>query len=85
MSTFLVNPLAFLPEGMIVDHGPANRKVRSDLVVPSVAPLQHDRVLIAEANRFIPIQHREQMREDFRDLLVPESHNVRYYDDHHLD
>jgi hypothetical protein len=82
MANFPVNPLAFLPEGMTVDHGPPDRKVRTNLVVPAVAPLHNDRVLIAETNRFIPIQHRDQMREDLRDLLVEDGHIVRYFDDH---
>jgi hypothetical protein len=47
MASFLVNPLEFLPEGMTIDHGPADRKVRSDLVVSPNAPLHNDKVLIA--------------------------------------
>jgi hypothetical protein len=55
MATFPVNPLAFLPEGMTIDHGPADRKVRTDLIVSPNAPLHNDKVVIAETNRFIPI------------------------------
>jgi hypothetical protein len=55
MANFPVNPLAFLPNGMTIDQGPADRKVRSMLVVDPVPPLQHDSVLIIETNRFIPI------------------------------
>ena len=51
MANFPVNPLAFLPEGMIIEQGPADRKVRSVLVVPPVPPLHNDRVIIAETNR----------------------------------
>jgi hypothetical protein len=72
----------FLPDGMKVDQGPANTKVRSDLVVPALAPLQHDKVLIVDTSRFILIQHREQMREDVRDWLVTKGYIVRYVDDH---
>jgi hypothetical protein len=43
--------LAFLPDGMTVDQGAPDRKVRTDRVVPPTAPLQHDRVLIVETNR----------------------------------
>jgi hypothetical protein len=39
MATFPVNPLAFLPDGMTIDQGPLDRKVRTDLVVPAIAPL----------------------------------------------
>jgi hypothetical protein len=55
MATFPVNPLAFLPKGMTVNHGPADRKVRTDLVVPSFAPLQNDKVIITKTSRFVPI------------------------------
>jgi hypothetical protein len=55
MAMFPVNPLAFLPEGMTIDHGPADRKVCTDLVISPNAPLHNDKVVIAETNRFIPI------------------------------
>jgi hypothetical protein len=55
MVTFPVNPLAFLPKGMNIDQGPPYCKVHTDLVVPAIAPLQNDRVLVAKTNRFIPI------------------------------
>jgi hypothetical protein len=48
MANFPVNPLAFLPEGMMVDHGPADRKASSDLVVSPNAPLHNDKVIIAK-------------------------------------
>jgi hypothetical protein len=53
MATFPVNPLAFLPEGMTIDHGPADRKPCIDLVVSSDALLLNDKVVIAETNRFV--------------------------------
>jgi hypothetical protein len=81
MANFHVNPLAFLPEGMAIDQWPLDRKVLTNLVVPVVAPLQHYRVLVAETNRFIHIQQREQMRKDLMDLLVEEGHILRHYDD----
>jgi hypothetical protein len=82
MVTLSVNPLAFLPEGMTIDQGPADRKVRIDLVVSSPAPLQHDKVSIAETNRFIPIHLRAQMRSDIRDMLNEAGHIVSAFDDH---
>jgi hypothetical protein len=82
MATFPINPLAFLPDGMTIDQGPPNHKVRTDLVVPAIVTLQNDRVLIAETNRFIPIHLRETMREDIRDMLVEAGYLVRFYDDH---
>jgi hypothetical protein len=82
MATFPVNPLVFLLEGMKIDQGPPDRKVRTDLVVPPTAPLQHDRVLIAETNRFIPVHLRQSVREDIRDMMVEEGFIVRYFYDH---
>jgi hypothetical protein len=82
MATFPVNPLAFLPEGLTIDQGPADRKVRTDLVVPPNAPLQNDKVAIAEMNRFIPIHLRQQMRDDLRDLLEEAGQHVSEFDDH---
>jgi hypothetical protein len=82
MATFPVNPLAFLFEGMTVDHGPADWKVHTDLVVSPNAPPQHNRVAIAEMNRFIPIHLRQQMRDDLRALLDEAGHHVNEFDDH---
>jgi hypothetical protein len=64
-----VNPLAFLADRMSVDQGPTDHKVRTDLVVPAIAPLQNECVLVAKTNRFIHIHLRENMREDIRDLF----------------
>jgi hypothetical protein len=49
---------------MMIDHGPANRKPRTDLVISSNVPLLNDKVVIAETNRFVPIHLRQQFRED---------------------
>jgi hypothetical protein len=81
MANFHVNPLAFLPEGMTIDQGPLDRKVLTNLVVHVVAHLQHYRVLIVETNRFIPIQHREKMKEDLMDLLVEQGYIIPHYED----
>jgi hypothetical protein len=82
MATFSANPLAFLPEGMLIDQGPADQKVQTDLVVSSPTPLQHDKVAIAETNWFIPIHLRDQMHSDTRDMLNEAGHIVRAFDDH---
>ena len=55
MPNFLINPLALILEGMAIDQGPADRKIRTMMVVPPLPPLQHDRVIIAETNNFVPI------------------------------
>jgi hypothetical protein len=82
MVNFPVNPLAFLPEGMTVDHGPADRKARCDLVVSPNAPLHNDKVVITEKNRFVPIHLRQQLREDLRALLEESGYMVSAFDDH---
>jgi hypothetical protein len=82
MATFPLNPLAFLPEGMTIDHGPADCKPRTDLVVSSNAPLLNDKVVIAETNRFVSIQLRQQFREDLRGLLEESGYAVSAFDDH---
>jgi hypothetical protein len=82
MANFPINPLAFLPEGLTVDHGPADRKVRTDLVVSPNAPLQNDKVLIAETHRFIPIHLRYQLHHDLRNLLEEGGYHVTAFDDH---
>lgn len=78
MATFLVNPLAFLPEGMTVDHGLADRKICTDLVVPSL----NDKVIIAETSRFVPIQLREEMRVAVQGMIQEAWFVVRAVDDH---
>jgi hypothetical protein len=82
MATFPVNPLAFLPEGMTIDHGPADHKAHIDLVLSPNAPLVNDKVLIAETNRFIPIHLRQQYSDDLRDLLEEAGYAVSAFDDH---
>jgi hypothetical protein len=84
MANFPVNPLAFLPEGMTIDQGPADRKVRSHLVVHPISPLQHDNVIIAEPSRFIPIQFREDMREEIANMITEAGFTVTAFDDHPL-
>ena len=82
MANFPVNPLAFIPDGMTIDHGPADRKVRTMMVVPPLPPLHHDRVVIVETNRFIPIQLRESMRQAVKGLLDEAGHDSFDWDDH---
>jgi hypothetical protein len=82
MATFPVNLLAFLPEGMTIDHGPADRKPCIDLVLSSNAPLLNDKVVIAETNRFVPIHLRQQFSEDLRGLLEESGYVVSAFDDH---
>jgi hypothetical protein len=82
MAMVPVNLLAFLLEGMTVDHGPADRKIRTDLVVPAFAPLQNDKVTIAETSRFVPIQLREEMRLAVQGMIQEAGFVVRAVDDH---
>jgi hypothetical protein len=67
---------------MSIDHGPMDRKVRTDLVVSPQAPLQNDKVIIAETNRFIPVHLHAPMRDSLRDLLDESGYTVAEFDDH---
>jgi hypothetical protein len=49
MANYPCNPFAFVPDGMAIDHGPQNRRVRCDLAISAVPPLNHDSYAIAEA------------------------------------
>jgi hypothetical protein len=82
MANFAVNPLAFIPPGMSIDHGPADRRVRSVLVVDPVPPLHHDNLVIAEPSHFMPIHMRQDLRDTIEGLLVEDGFTVRRTDDH---
>ncbi|KAM3401002.1 hypothetical protein ACQJBY_005674 [Aegilops geniculata] len=69
MANFPVNPLAFLPHGMTVDQGPPDRKARVDMALSGHPPLNHDRFLIAETNRAIPIHLRQETRSALADFV----------------
>jgi hypothetical protein len=84
MANFPVNLLVFLPEGMTIDHGPADHKVHSNLVVNLISRLQHDNVVIAEPSRFIPIQLREDMRVEIANMITKAGFIVSTFDDHPL-
>ena len=56
-----------------MELGPADRKVRADMVVSAVPPLRHDFLAIAEANKFIPQHQKEALRDTIQGLLH-ESH-----------
>lgn len=69
MTNYPINPLPYLPPGMTIDPGPADRKVRGEMVVHPVPPLNHEYLAIAETNRFIPIQQCEELRGIIEGLL----------------
>ncbi|KAM0922039.1 hypothetical protein ACQ4PT_006447 [Festuca glaucescens] len=50
MANYPCNPFAFIPNGLAIDHGPQNRRVRCDLAVSAVPPLNHDNYAITETN-----------------------------------
>ena len=54
MANYPLNVVPYLPPGMTIELGLADRKVRDDMVVSAIPPLRHDFLAIAEANRFIP-------------------------------
>ena len=73
MANYPLNIVPYLPPGMTIELGPADRKVRADMVVGPIPPLRHDFLAIAEANRFIPQHQKEALRDTIQGLLH-ESH-----------
>ncbi|XP_020186985.1 uncharacterized protein [Aegilops tauschii subsp. strangulata] len=69
MANFPVNPLAFLPHGMTVEQGPPDRKARVDMALSGHLPLNHDRFLIAETSRAIPVHLRQEARSALADFV----------------
>ena len=69
MANFPINIVPYLPQGMTVELGPTDRKVRADMVVSAVPPLHHNFLAIAEANRFIPQHQKEALRDTIQGLL----------------
>ena len=73
MANFLVNVVPYLPQGMTIELGPEDRKVRDDMVVSPTPPLRHAFLAIAEVNRFVPFHHKAALRHTIEGLLH-ESH-----------
>ena len=69
MANYPVNPIPFLLPGWSVEPGPADRKVRADMVVNPIPPLNNSFLDIAEASRFVPLHLREGLRETNEGLL----------------
>uniref|UniRef100_A0A453JYF4 DUF7597 domain-containing protein n=1 Tax=Aegilops tauschii subsp. strangulata TaxID=200361 RepID=A0A453JYF4_AEGTS len=81
MANFPVNPLAFLPHGMTVEQGPPDRKARVDMALSGHLPLNHDRFLIAETSRAIPVHLRQEARSALAGMLNHDSYSVRFFED----
>jgi hypothetical protein len=56
--------------------------VRSYLVVSPVSPLMNDKVVIAKPSRFIPIQLRQEVRENIADIVTEVGYTMTALDDH---
>ena len=69
MANYPLNPVPFLPPGFAVEPGPADRVVRSGMVVGPIPPLNHDFLAIAEASSYVPLHHRAAVREAVLGLL----------------
>lgn len=69
MANYPLNPIPFLPQGWAVEPGPADRLVRSGMVVNPIPPLNHDFLVIAKANRFVPHHRRAALRDTIEGLL----------------
>jgi hypothetical protein len=82
MANYPCNPFAFVPDGLAIDHGPQNRRVRCDLAVSAVPPLNHDNYAIAETNLDIPIQQRFHARRELRRMLRHDGYQVCSMEDY---
>lgn len=69
MANFPVNPIPFLPTGWSIEPGPPDRKVRADMAVNPIPPLNNSFLAIAKASRFVPLHLREGLRETIEGLL----------------
>lgn len=69
MANYPLNSVLFLPPGFVVEPGPANRVVRSVLVVGPIPALNHDFLAIAEANEYVPLHRRASIRNEIVGLL----------------
>ena len=69
MANYPLNPVPFLPPGFAVEPGPADRIMRSGMVVGPIAPLNHDFLAIAEASHYVPLHRRAIIRHAIRGLL----------------
>jgi hypothetical protein len=82
MANYPCNPFAFVPDGMAIDHGPLNRRVRCDLAISAVPPLNHDSYAIAETNLDVPIQQRFHARRELRRMLRHDGFQVSSMEDY---
>ena len=69
MANYPLNPVPFLPLGFAVEPAPADRVVRSGMVVSPIAPLNHDFLAIAEASHSIPLHRRQAIRDAVECML----------------
>lgn len=54
---------------MTIELGPADQKMRDDMVIGPNPPLRHDYLAIAEVNRFVPFHHKADLRHTIEGLL----------------
>jgi hypothetical protein len=82
MANYPCNPFSFVSDGLAIDHGPPNRRVRCDLAISPVPPLHHDNYAIAETNLDIPIQQRFHARRELRRMLHHDGFQVCNMEDY---
>ena len=69
MANYPLNPIPFLPPGFAVEPGPADRLIRSGMVVGPIAPLSHEFLAIAETSHYVPLHRRSGIRDQITALL----------------
>ena len=84
MANFPVNVVPYIPTGMTIELGPADRIVRSDMAVHPVPPLNHDFLVIAEVNHHVPFHHKAALRQVITGLLHESNFDPTKVDDHPL-
>ena len=84
MANYPLNPVPFLPPGFAVEPGPADRLVRSGMVVGPIPPLNHDFLAIAELNRHVLFHHKDALRQLITGLLHESKFVPTEVDDHPL-
>lgn len=75
MANYPLNPVPFLPPGFAVEPGPADRLVRSGMVVGPIPPLNHDFLAIAETSHYVPLHHRAAIR----NMIVSQLHESQLF------
>ena len=82
MANYPCNPFAFVPTGLAIDNGLQGRRIRCDLALSAMPPLNHDNYAVAETNQMVPIQQRYHARRELRRMLDHDGFQVSGLEDY---